>query len=65
MLLYFRPKHLKCQLSQTVCVRADLPNLNLLLGCTCGNYVEVYNPVQAKFCREIKVIVTLLEKRRL
>jgi len=46
----------------TVCVRADLPNLNLLLGWTCGNYVEVDYPVEAKCCREIEVIVTLFEK---
>ena len=45
-----------------VCVRADLPNLNLLLGWTCGNYVEVENPAEAKFCRELEVIVVLLEK---
>ena len=46
----------------TICVRADLPNLNLLLGWTCGSYVGVDKPVEAKFCREIEIIVTLLEK---
>ena len=46
-----------------VCARADLPNLNLLLGWTCGKYVEVDNPGKANFCREIEVIVMLLEKR--
>jgi len=47
----------------TVCARADLLNLNLLLGWACGNYVEEDNPVEAKFGREIEVIVMLLEKR--
>ena len=40
-----------------------MPNLNFIFGWTCGNYGEVENPVEAKFCREIEVIVTQLEKR--
>ena len=47
----------------TVCVRVNLPNLNLLLGWTCGSYVGVENPVESKFCRKIEIIFTLLEKK--
>ena len=46
----------------TVYVRAHLPNVNLLLGWACGNYIEVDKPVQAKFCTEIDVIVMLLKR---
>ena len=46
----------------TVCVKVDLPSLNLLLGWTCGNYVEVDNPGKAKFCMKINVNVKLLKK---
>ena len=57
--------YLKYQLLSTVCVRADLPSQNLLLGCPCRNYVEVEYPVEPIFCREMDVAVTLLEKSRL
>ena len=53
--------YLKYQLLNTVCVRGDLPSLNLLLGCPCRNYVEVEFPVEPKFFREMDVVVILLE----
>ena len=45
-----------------VYVRAHLQNVNLLLGWACGNYIEVDNPFEAKFSKEIDAIVTLLKK---
>ena len=60
--LFYIKAYFKCQLLQIVCVRADLPNVNLFLGWACSSYVKVENPVEAEFCRKIEVIVTLLEK---
>ena len=61
-LFFLIVKHLKYHLLNTICVRAHLPSLNLLLGCPCRKYVEVEYPVEPKFFREMDVVVILLEK---
>ena len=43
------------------CGRLTEPNF--VTWVPCRNYVEVENPVEAKFFRETDVVLTLLEKR--